>query len=93
MTISVNFTWNVLKKHKKPLSRQIHWVVNIDKKMPIENLNSKNEFNGQSVTRVTINNQRITYDCKSLNFKNIMTYFITENIVKVVITYILATEI
>ena len=60
----VKFTWKVLQKHMKPLTRQLHEAVNIDKKKPVENLNSKNEFNGQSVTRIIINNQSFTFDCK-----------------------------
>ena len=57
-------TWKVLRKHKKPLQRQLHEAINIDKKSPIENLNSKNEFNGQSVKRLAIVNSNIILDCK-----------------------------
>ena len=39
---NVNFDWKVLSKHKKPLQRQLAEAINIDKKSPDVNLNSKN---------------------------------------------------
>ena len=44
-----DFSWKVLSKHRKTLHRQISEAVNISSKLPCENLNSKSEFNGQSV--------------------------------------------
>ena len=38
---SVEFTWKVLRKHMKPLERQVAKAVNISKKKDEENINSK----------------------------------------------------
>ena len=60
----VKFSWKVLKKHKKPLQRQIHEAVNISKKGQYENLNSKSEFNYQSVERLSLNKPKFSMTCK-----------------------------
>ena len=67
----VKFTWKVLKKHFKPLERQVNEAVNINKKTDDENLNSKNEFNFQTVKRIKLDKDP-KVDCKVCGalFKN-----------------------
>ena len=59
----VKFTGKVLKKHFKPLERQVNEAVNINKKADDENLNSKNEFNFQTVNRIKLD-KNPKLDCK-----------------------------
>ena len=59
----VTFSWRVLKKHPKPLDRQLHEAVRIGNKTEKENLNPKNEFNGQRVRRVGLDNNHMDYVC------------------------------
>ena len=59
----VKFTWKVKKKHFRPLERQVYEAVNINNKASEENLNSKHEFNYQTVKRINLeNNPKL--DCK-----------------------------
>ena len=51
---NVKFTWKVMKKHTKPLKRQVSEAVNINNKNENENLNSKNEFNYHSVKKINL---------------------------------------
>ena len=46
---NAKFEWKITGKYDKPLPRQISEALAIDKKSTKENLNSKREFNGQSV--------------------------------------------
>ena len=48
----VKFSWQVIKKHNKPLQRQLHEAVKINNKKHEESLNSKNKFNGQRIRRI-----------------------------------------
>ena len=57
----VEFSWKVLRKHNKPLQRQLHEAVRIKNKHPEEILNSKSEFQSQRIRRIEIEN---SYDCK-----------------------------
>ena len=61
---NIKFAWKVLRKHNKPLQRQLHEAVNISKKDPFKHLNSKSEFNSQSVERLTLNGSKFTINCK-----------------------------
>ena len=51
---NVKFTWKVMKKHTKPLERQVSEAVNINNKNENENLNSRNEFNYHSVKKINL---------------------------------------
>ena len=48
---NVKFSWRVIRKHSKPLQRQLHEAIRIKNKKDKENLNTKFEFNGQRITR------------------------------------------
>ena len=48
---NVKFSFKVLKKHTKPLERQLDEAVNINNKKPAENINTKYEFNSQNLTK------------------------------------------
>ena len=77
-TEEVKFSFKVLKKHNKPLQRQIHEAVNISKKKPQENLNSKNEFNYNTNTRLNLEQKkRNAFNCKTCG-----AMFDTKNIVR-----------
>ena len=61
----VKFTFKVLKKHKKPLQRQIHEAVNINRNNK-ESLNSLKEFIYYNPIRLTLEQMTLNpYDCKS----------------------------
>ena len=71
---NVEFKWKVVRKHNKPLERQVSEAVNIDMKKEEENLNSKSEFNHQSLRRLCIDRKRESlFDCKTCGalFENI----------------------
>ena len=51
---NVKFTWKVVKKHMKPLERQVSEAVNISNKKDGETLNSKSEFNHQTIRRISL---------------------------------------
>ena len=53
-----------MRKHTKPLQRQIHEAVNINSKSKEENLNSKSEFNSQSIERLSLDTIQKIIDCK-----------------------------
>ena len=62
---SVEFTWKVLRKHMKPLERQVAEAVNISKKKDEENMNSKSEFNHQTVKRISLDKKKhMSFQCK-----------------------------
>ena len=68
-----DFKFEVLKKHRKPLQRQVEEAINISKKPEENNLNSKNEFNMQSVERLKLNcRNESSFNCKICGkvFKN-----------------------
>ena len=60
---NVNFKFQVEKTFKKPLQRQLYEAKCIDKTPEIENLNSKDEFNGQSQKTLEICNKK-RFNCK-----------------------------
>ena len=63
---NVQFIWKVLKKHRKPLERQISEAVNISKKKEDENLNSKSEFNHQTIKRISLDGKnKMKIHCKT----------------------------
>ena len=59
----VEFSWKVTKVSKKPLQRQLYEAVKINNKHNEENLNSKNEYNGQRLRKLEVNRD-IHFDCK-----------------------------
>ncbi len=65
----VKFNWKVTGKFKTPLGRQISEAYNIDKKSDKENLNSKKEYNGQSIKRVRIDKSQDEFSCFKCGFK------------------------
>ena len=72
----VKFKWNVLRKFKKPLQRQIFEAKHIDKKSEEQNLNSKEEFNGQTLKIIKVTVKRKALHCdtcgKEFYFQNIL---------------------
>ena len=44
---NIKFSWRVIRKHSKPLQRQLHEAIRIKNEKNQENLNTKFEFNGQ----------------------------------------------
>ena len=61
---NVEFDWKVLSKHQKPLQRQLAEAIQIDKKSPEVNLNSKNEFFKQSIKRIEIVKEGFKEQCE-----------------------------
>ena len=60
------YIFKVLKKHKKPLQRQIHEAVNINRKTSKESLNSKDEFNYNNTKRLRLEEKTANpHDCKT----------------------------
>ena len=59
----VEFVWKVLKKHNKPLQRQLHEAVRIQNKQPDENLNSKSEYLGQRIKRLCL--EQAKFNCNT----------------------------
>ena len=59
----VKFSWRVLRKHDKPLQRQLHEAVRINNKSEDENLNSKSEYNGQRINRISLSSNRTQFNC------------------------------
>ena len=57
-TENLKFSFKVIKKHSKPLQRQIDEAVNISSKKTAENLNSKKEFNHNSNTRLKLDQKK-----------------------------------
>ena len=54
---NVEFQWKVTGTFKKPLQRQLTEAVKISRKPHEDNLNSKNEYNGQRLRRLNFNEQ------------------------------------
>ena len=59
----VNFKFNVIKKFKKPLQRQLFEAQCIENTPLNENLNSKDEFNCQIIKRLDIHNTNKAINC------------------------------
>ena len=59
----VEFSWKVLRKHNKPLQRQLHEAVRIKNKTEEENLNSKAEYLGQRIKRVCLDKPEEKFNC------------------------------
>ena len=53
----------MLRKHNKPLQRQLQEAVRIKNKPKDENLNSKSEYHGQRIKRITVDGSD-DHDCK-----------------------------
>ena len=60
---NVSFHWKVTGTFKKPLQRQLTEAVKISRKPNAENLNSKNEYNGQRLRRLNFNEQTDQVRC------------------------------
>ena len=60
---NVTFSWNVTRKFKKPMQRQLFEAVKIGRKRNETNLNTKYEYNGQRLRRFEVHKDR-SYDCK-----------------------------
>ena len=60
---NVEFNWRVTGTFKKPLQRQLTEAVKISRKTNAENLNSKNEYNGQRLRRLNFNEQTDQFRC------------------------------
>ena len=61
----VNFSWKVLKKHNKPLQRQLHEAVRIKNKTEEESLNSKSEYLSQRINRLNIQKSSYAMQCET----------------------------
>ena len=61
----VEFAWKVLRKHSKPLQRQLHEAVRISNKKDKESLNSKSEYLGQRIKRTNLDRQENILYCKT----------------------------
>ena len=64
----VRFRWKVTGKFTKPMQRQLFEAIKIDKKKDDENLNSKSEYNGHSIRRLTIEREK-TFNCNKCSYK------------------------
>ena len=60
---NVKFSWKVLRKHSKPLQRQLHEAIRIKNKADKENLNTKFEYNGQRITRISLSSKLQHINC------------------------------
>ena len=60
----VKFKFQVIKKFQKPLQRQLYEAKCIEKTPMHENLNSKDEFNGQVLRRLELNHRKNSLNCK-----------------------------
>ena len=70
---NVVFKWKVTGKFRKPMQRQIFEAIKIDKKNESENLNSKSEYNGHCVRRLTLDKDLLfTCNLCSSKFKYIV---------------------
>ena len=61
---NVKFSWRVIRKHSKPLQRQLHEAIRIKNKKDKENLNTKFEYNGQRITRISLSSKQSHIHCK-----------------------------
>ena len=63
-TENVKFSQRVLRKHSKPLQRQLHEAVRIQNKKEVENLNTKFEYNGQRINRFRLSCNSDKLNCR-----------------------------
>ena len=61
----VEFTWKVLRKHSKPIQRQLHEAVRLNNKTDEENLNSKSEYLSQRIVRINLDKRQTSYHCQT----------------------------
>ena len=59
----VKFEWKVLGVFKKPHLRQISQAYHIDRKIDMENFNSKKEFNGKNLKLIRIEKKSASFTC------------------------------
>ena len=61
---NAKFSWRVLRKHSKPLQRQLHEAIRIKNKSDKENLNTKFEYNGQRINRISLSSKKTHINCR-----------------------------
>ena len=64
-TKNVKISFKVLRKHRKPLERQLDEAVNINRKKPAENLNTKYEFNSQNLNKMRLERLKESFQCNT----------------------------
>ena len=64
----VRFRWEVTGKFQKPMQRQLFEALRIENKTEAENLNSKSEYNGHSIKRLTIDKEN-AFICNVCSYK------------------------
>ena len=64
----IDFDVKVVKKFKKPISRQINEALRISGKKKEENLNSKKEYNGNSLKTLVLNDEN-KFNCSDCDYK------------------------
>ena len=79
---NVNFSWRVLRKHQKPLHRQLHEAVKINNTKKEESLNSKIEFNGQRKRRVEVEKYKRDFICNICSAKYDTKHEVDEHVEK-----------
>ena len=77
----VEFSWKVVRKHNKPLQRQLHEAVRIKNKEENENLNSKSEYLGQRIKRICLDKQeeKFNFNCNTCCRKFIFRHEVTKH--------------
>ena len=73
------FDWKVLKKHRKPIQRQLQEAVRIQNKTEEETLNSKSEYLGQRIRRLNIDNKTNQHYCQTCGYESSSVESITEH--------------
>ena len=68
----IKFSWKIIKKHKKPLQRQLHEAVRIKHKCEGESLNSKYEYLSQRINRINIENKHKFFIVKHVGRNKIL---------------------
>ena len=63
--VNVKFSWRVIRKHSKPLQRQLHEAIRIQNKKEVENLNTKFEYNGQRINRISLSSNTAKLNCRT----------------------------
>ena len=61
---NVKFDWKVRKTFKKPLKRQLYEAKCIDSLSEEQSLNSKDEFNGQTLRKLELAKKDKQFNCK-----------------------------
>ena len=75
----VEFTWKVIEKHSKPLQRQLKEAVRIKNSKIEESLNSKMEFNGQRIQRVSLEKSQKEFICNICGNSNKTVFELQEH--------------